>query len=89
MELNLNMANTWCKNNNNHDHFFDDLYDQLTSSFFIFLASLGPEAADPDCRSEPVGDEIRRPASLTLLVKDPDPGLLLFLSLGDEERRCK
>ena len=67
----------------------------LTSSFFIFLASLGPllpgvvaEAAPADAAD--VG-ELGLRLSLTLLACEADPGLRAEddLSRGESEVRCK
>ena len=72
------------------------MYDSvLTSSFFIFLASLGPllpgvvaEAAPADAAD--VG-ELGLRLSLTLLACEADPGLRAEddLSRGEIEVRCK
>ena len=70
-------------------------HSALTSSFFIFLASLGPllpgvvaEAAPADAAD--VG-ELGLRLSLTLLACEADPGLRAEddLSRGEIEVRCK
>ena len=62
----------------------------LTSSFFIFLASLGPLLLGVAAEAAEVG-ELGLLLSLTLLACDAEPGLRAEddLSRGDSEVRCK